>query len=180
MIKSIIRLILWDLELIEMFLILFICWIIFNGNLTLEIALVGIAMSALVYLFMAKFLNWSFKKDILLAKFTWFAISYFAILVIEIVKATIATIGITFDERVEVQPVLVTFDTDIESNVLRVLLANSITMTPGTITVSLEDNHYTVHALDESFGVDLDESIFVQKLRKADALAKQFKAKEGV
>ena len=70
---------------------------------------------------------------------------------------------------------VVSFDVDIEAEVLRVLLANSITMTPGTITVSLEGGHYTVHALDESFAVDIDKSIFVEKLIKADELYKRLK-----
>lgn len=158
-----------------MILMLYICWIIFNGKLTLEIALVGLFIVGLVYAFMWKFLNWSIKKEIILAKFCGFAISYVFLLIIEIIKATIATIGMTFNEKEEPNPVLVEFDTDLETEVLRVLLANSITMTPGTITVSLEGKHYKVHALDETFGVSIDESVFVQKLRKADELYKQLK-----
>lgn len=160
-----------------MILILYLCWIIFNGNITLEIAILGLAITGLVYAFMIKFLDWSFKKDAYLIKFIWFAISYATILIIEIVKATLATIGMTFNEREEIHPVIVEFDIDIDSNVLRVLLANSITMTPGTITVSLVDNHYKVHALDETFAVDIDDSVFVHMLREADKLYK--KLKEG-
>lgn len=170
--------ILLEIETI-MFLILFICWVIFNGNLTVEIALVGLAVSALIYAFMWKFLSWTPKKDLYLLKFSGFILKYIAILIVEIVKAVFATIAVTFNEREEVMPVLVHFDTDIESNVLRVVLANSITLTPGTITVVLEANHYTVHALDETFAVDIDESIFVKELRKADKLMKLIKEKEA-
>lgn len=162
-----------------MFLILYICWIIFNGNLTVEITLLGLFVTALIYAFMMKFLHWSFKRDIVLGRFFLFAISYMFTLVIEIVKATIATIGMTFNEKEEANPVVVEFDTDLQSEVLRVLLANSITMTPGTITVSLVGNHYEVHALDESFAIDIDESIFVEKLRKVDNLYKEFKEARG-
>ena len=44
---------------------------------------------------------------------------------------------------------------------LRVLLANSITLTPGTITVSLEDDTYVVHALDKDFAVIGEEFGFL-------------------
>lgn len=159
----------------EMFLILFICWIIFNGKFTLEIALVGLFVTALIYAFMCKFLSWSLKKDMYMVRLLWFAITYMGVLIIEIVKAVLATTGALFNERQEVQPVIVQFDTDISSNVLRVVLANSITLTPGTITVSLEKNHYTVHALDENFAVQIDESIFVTKLREADKILQELK-----
>ena len=158
-----------------MFIILYICWIIFNGNLTLEIALLGLFVTGLVYAFLWKFVHWTPWKDLILARFLWFAVSYIFVLIIEIIKATIATIGMTFNEKEEIRPVLVSFDTDIETEALRVLLANSITMTPGTITVSLTGSHYEVHALDETFGVDIDESVFVKRLRKADKLYKKLK-----
>ena len=59
-----------------MFVVLYLCWIIFNGNLTLEIALMGIPLTALVYAFMCKFLNWSFKKDVYFACFVFYGIDY--------------------------------------------------------------------------------------------------------
>jgi len=163
-----------DKEVI-MFLVLYICWIIFNGKITWEIALLGLAVTGLVYAFMWKFLAWSVRKDIILGRFFFFSISYIFVLIVEIVKATLATIGMTFNAREEINPVLVEFDSDIETVALRVLLANSITMTPGTITVSLVDNHFEVHALDETFAVGIDESVFVKKLRQADRLYKEFK-----
>ena len=48
-------------------------------------------------------------------------------------------------------------------------LANSITLTPGTITVDLHDNHYLVHALDASLVEGLDDGVFVQPLVKMEA-----------
>ena len=153
-----------------MYLILLLCWLIFNGKFTWEICILGLALSALCYGFVYKFLNWSVKKEIALYRFIGFLISYLFLLIVEIVKATVATIGIAFDEEVELRPVVVTFTTDIQNVVLRVLLANSITMTPGTITATLENGVFKVHALDESFAVDIDKSVFVEKIMRADKL----------
>lgn len=158
-----------------MLIILYLCWIIFNGNLTLEIALVGIFVTALVFGFMCAFLGWSFKRDIYAFRFVWFAADYLFTLILEIIKATIATIRITFSAKEEICPVLVYFDVEIESMALKVLLANSITLTPGTITVNLTDDMLIVHALDESFATDLDRSVFVEKLMKADEIIKKIK-----
>ena len=48
------------------------------------------------------------------------------------------------------------------------MLANAITLTPGTITVSLEDNRYTVHCLDESMAEGMNESVFVDYIEKLE------------
>lgn len=158
-----------------MLIILYLCWIIFNGNLTLEIALVGIPMVGLVYAFMCKFLGWSIKRDLYAACFIWYAADYLFTLLIEIIKATLATIKMTFSAKEDPCPVLVYFDVDIESVVLKVILANSITLTPGTITVNLTDDMLIVHALDESFATDLDNSVFVRKLKRFEELSHKLK-----
>lgn len=162
-----------------MLLILYLCWIIFNGNLTLEIALLGIPLTGLVFAFMCKFLNWSIKRDLYLFCFSFYSIDYLFTLIIEIIKATLATIRITFSAKEEICPVLVYFDVEIKSKVLKVVLANSITLTPGTITVNLTEDMYMVHALDESFAVDIDKSIFVEKLLRMDRFALKLGGKEN-
>ena len=50
---------------------------------------------------------------------------------------------------------------------------NSITLTPGTIAVALEDNEYTVHCLDRRFGEGLADSSFVRLLHKIEGQVAQ-------
>ena len=138
----------------------------------------GIPLTALVYAFMCKFLNWSFKKDVYFACFVFYGIDYVFTLILEIIKATIATIAMTFNEREEIKPVLVYFEVEFKSEILKVILANSITMTPGTITVNVTDDMFMVHALDESFAVDIDRSVFVKKLLKMQEFAEKLGGKE--
>lgn len=151
-----------------MLLIFFLLWVIFNGNITLEIALFGIAISALVYGFMCKFMDWSPKRDLYVIKISGLLLQYVIVLLKEICKANVATIKMIFTEKYEREPVLVSFETSIKSKALRVLLANSITITPGTITVSLEDNRYLVHCLDKDFSEGIENSVFVQLLEKIE------------
>lgn len=162
-----------------MLVILYLCWIIFNGQFTLEIALLGIPLTALVYAFMCKFLNWGIKRDLYLCCFAFYAFDYLFVLFIEIIKATLATIRITFSAKEEVCPVLVYFDVNIHSMILKVILANSITLTPGTITVNLTDDMIIVHALDESFAKGIDQSVFVEKLLRIEEYAAKLRGKEN-
>jgi multicomponent Na+:H+ antiporter subunit E len=49
----------------------------------------------------------------------------------------------------KIDPRMVNFKTRLKSDVARVTLANSITLTPGTITVRVEGDVFTVHALSD-------------------------------
>lgn len=149
-----------------MYLLYFILWVIFNGNLTLEIAIFGIVIAAAIFAFTCKFMNYSLQKEILLYKRLPHILHYMGVLVIEIVKANFAVIHLILSEKEEPEPALVSFLSDRKTAVGKTLLANAITLTPGTITVSLEDNEYTVHCLDESFAAGIDESVFVKLLEK--------------
>ena len=67
-------------------------------------------------------------------------------------------------------PVIVRFQTDLKSDAAKVALANSITLTPGTITIGLEGDELIVHALDAELIEGIDESVFVRLLRKMEAM----------
>ena len=54
--------------------------------------------------------------------------------------------------------------TNLKSEVARVMLANSITLTPGTITVSLRGQELLVHCLDKSLAEGMENSEFVKLL----------------
>lgn len=145
-----------------MFVLLFLLWIIFNGQLTLEIAVIGLFISGLIYAFACKFMDYHPDNDVYFAKELLKLLRYLFVLLWEIVKANIATIAKTLRVGREAEPVIVTFDAPLKTRVGRVFLANSITLTPGTITVALEGNHYTVHCLDKRFGEGLENSVFVR------------------
>jgi multicomponent Na+:H+ antiporter subunit E len=49
--------------------------------------------------------------------------------------------------RLPIRPQLLVFQTELEHEVAQVLVANSITLTPGTVTIDLKDGEYLVHAL---------------------------------
>ena len=81
----------------------------------------------------------------------------------EIRKANVQTIQMILSNK-EVKPKLVNFTTDLQTEKGKVMLANSITLTPGTITVALEGSEYLVHCLDESMAPGMDKSVFVELL----------------
>ncbi len=157
-----------------MYFLLVVLWIIFNGKFTPEILIFGMLISAAIYLFMCKFLDFSIHKDMLMFKELFLFIQYLGILLIEIFRANRATFKLLMSSRMETEPVIVHFRTDLETTSARVLLANSITLTPGTITVLLKDNEYEVHCLDKELAEGLSMSSFVTILKKMEQVRKKY------
>lgn len=151
-----------------MYLLYFLLWVIFNGNFTLEIALFGVIVAAALFAFTCKFMDYSVEKEKRLIKHVSYLLRYVGILIVEIVKANFSVIHLILTEKEEAEPVLVTFQADLDTPMGRSALANAITLTPGTITVLLEDNTYTVHCLDESFAEGMDQSAFVDMIKKCE------------
>lgn len=151
-----------------MYLLFLLAWIIFNGNITLEIFIFGVVIAAVMLAFMCKFMDYSLKKELNVYKKSIHFFAYIALLIREIVKANLAIIPKILTVEEEMEPVIVKFRTNLKSDFTRMLLANSITLTPGTITVSMEEDEYTIHCLDSSLAEGLENSDFEKALMKLD------------
>lgn len=151
-----------------MYLLYFLLWVIYNGSFTLEICIFGLIIAAVVFAFTCKFMDYSVKQELKNYKKALLFIRYIVVLVIEIVKANMGVIHMILTQKEEVEPVLVTFHSDLKTPSGKAFLANAITLTPGTITVSLEDSEYTVHCLDESMAEGMNESVFIDYIEKLE------------
>lgn len=153
-----------------MLLLFFLVWVIFNGTITVEIAVIGAVIVLFMFAFICRFMDYSVKREILLYKKSVYFLWYIVILVAEIVKANMAVIRLITSNSEVVEPVMVRVHTNLRSNFCRVLLANSITLTPGTITVSLDGDEYVVHCLDKSLSEGMEDSVFVKMLEKLERI----------
>ena len=153
---------------LHMYLLFLFAWIIFNGKVTLEILIFGVIVAAVMLAFMCKFMDYSLKKEVNVYKKSIWFLAYVALLLREIVKANLAIIPKILTVEEEMEPVIVRFRTTLKSDFTKMLLANSITLTPGTITVSLEGDEYTIHCLDTSLASDLEQSVFEKALKKLE------------
>ncbi len=152
-----------------MFVAFLVLWIIFNGRITLEIVLIGILLSAVLFAFCCRFMDYSVSSDLRIYRLVPLAIRYVAVLILEILKANHQVLFFIMTPRYQVEPQLVHFTSGLKTEFARVVLANSITLTPGTITVNLEGNEFYVHCLDKEFADGLEHSVFEELLRKMEA-----------
>lgn len=131
--------------------------------------LFGLAVAAVIYAFACRFMGYSVQKDQWLFRRSLRILQYVGVLIWEIIKANMAVIKILVLPASRPQPALIRFRTDLKSKTARVLLANSITLTPGTITVALDEDELVVHCLDKSMGEGIEDSVFVHMLRRLEA-----------
>jgi multicomponent Na+:H+ antiporter subunit E len=69
----------------------------------------------------------------------------------EIAKSNVAVLKAALKPEIDITPRLVRVPVQAESDLSRCVFANSITLTPGTVTIEIEDDAFLVHALDSSF-----------------------------
>lgn len=145
---------------------------IFNGRITAEIIIAGAVISVMADLFIRKVLHLglTFTNFLKFLKIIPDVIVYAVVLLVEIIKANLSITRLVLSPELEVEPCLVKFRTGLRTEAARTALANSITLTPGTITVSLEGNTLLVHALDRDIANGLEGSIFERLLSRMERL----------
>ena len=127
-------------------MVLFLLWIILTGSLNGTSLLIGFAGSlGVAWLSYDVFIEkYEAGKRSVIPRLIPL-IRYFFKLIIEIYKSSFQVLFSLF--RKNVSPRVVHFKSRLHSDLARVALAHSITLTPGTITLELDEDHYIVHWL---------------------------------
>jgi multicomponent Na+:H+ antiporter subunit E len=78
------------------------------------------------------------------------AFFYFFWLFWQIIVSGFHVVSIIIRPSMPIRPAMLSFRADLPSSHAKAILGNSITLTPGTLTIDIEDDLFTVHALDDS------------------------------
>ncbi len=148
-----------------MYVLYFLLWMIFFGSITLESILFGLGVAAVVFAFTCAFMDYSIKTELALYRKIPAILHYVCSLIGEVIHANMEVLHMLFAEKQALDPVLVHFNVeDLKNPTTRAFFADSITLTPGTITVSLSEDEYVVHCLDESLADGINESACEKEL----------------
>lgn len=88
----------------------------------------------------------------------WDVLRFFWIFMIALLKANIDMARRVLAPRLPINPAIVEIQTGLQSPLGKLLLANSITLTPGTLTVDVIDDRLQVHWIDQGPGADLQSA----------------------
>tara|TARA_X000000950_G_scaffold131678_1_gene164220 strand:+ start:387 stop:863 length:477 start_codon:yes stop_codon:yes gene_type:complete len=139
---------------VTLFLVLFGFWLLMSGYYTPLILSLGVISCLLcVYLTIkGKFLD----NETLPIYFFPRLIQYTLWLIKEILKSNIQTAKVIIMKSEE--PELFSVKANQKTNEGKVTYANSITLTPGTVTTQIKNDIFEVHALTKDFGDDVRSS----------------------
>ncbi|SES65698.1 Na+/H+ antiporter subunit E [Anaerobranca gottschalkii] len=152
-----------------LFLILFAFWIIVAETVEIQHLLVGIVVAYLVEIFNRDFLkdfHFYGKKNFIIQIITLIHITI--ILIKDMIIANIQVAKIVLSPKMPISPGIVTFKTKLKSPLARTLLANSITLTPGTLTIDVDEDIFVVHYLTEQNAVDVQNWAVKSKMLYLD------------
>ena len=152
-----------------MYLILFLFWLLLNGKLTWEIIFLGLAIVALMAVLEWKLFGYTPARELRLLRKAPILCAYVPVLFWEIIKAALVVARDILFRHFTLTPTLVTFRTDLKTDYGKFLLANSITLTPGTITLQVEGDRLTVHCLDKSMLDTSPDGTFQRWIRRLEA-----------
>lgn len=125
----------------KLFATTFVFWMMLNGVLAVDVALAGLAVAAAITFFISQSL--SFLSGY---RFTPVAtLGYLGFFFKELLKANLAMAGLVLRRDLPIRPAFVKVRTRLTHPVGRLLLANSITLTPGTLSVEMKGEWLYVH-----------------------------------
>ena len=151
---------------------IFVLWIVFNSQITWELIAFGVVIALALSFFVQRFVapRLTLKNQLKLIRQLPGYARYVWLLIKEITLANLAVMRLILSDRDIVVPKLATFHTKLQTKAARVILADCITLTPGTITVHTQGDEYLVHCLDEAMEERLVNSEFEKRLLKKEAV----------
>ncbi len=149
-------------QFVLMFAMCMVTWFVFSGRYDVFHLVLGMISSLIVTWASGDLLSPNRKISMRCAMtISWRMAVYLIWLVIEVVKANIHVFKLALSPNVRdrIEPSIVTFKTVLKTDLAKFVLANSITLTPGTVTIKIEDGVFVVHAIDTSAAEGLQEQM---------------------
>ncbi len=134
---------------------LFAVWLLLSGHYTRFLTVAGLATAVLIAVFAARLglIDREGQPVHLLGR----AVTFLPWLIWEIVKSAWDVTRIVLNPRLPIDPVMIRIRTGQKTTVGQVVYANSITLTPGTVSVEVEGDVILVHALTRAAADGLAE-----------------------
>jgi len=82
-------------------------------------------------------------------------IGYLLWLLWQIVRSGVYVAYLVLHPKMPINPIMVNFESILPTPLAHVILGNSITLTPGTLTVDVKGDYFVVHALTPGLELDL-------------------------
>lgn len=129
------------------FIILLVFWILMSNSLALQSLLAGLVISLVIALVLSARLR-VFSELNLSPKALAYTIVYGFVFLKELILSNLDVALRVISPRLPINPGIVEAKTSLKSPMARMILANSITLTPGTFTVEMKEDTLFIHCID--------------------------------
>jgi multicomponent Na+:H+ antiporter subunit E len=132
------------LQFLNLWLTLLLIWLMANGTLASDTVLTGVVITAAIALAFSAFsrvysvVRWS-------PRVIYTYLLYLGVFLYELVKANLNVMRYVFSPNIDIHPGIVEIKTQLQSPMGRLALANSITLTPGTLVVDMRGDSLFIH-----------------------------------
>jgi len=129
---------------LALFLLTFVFWLLLTFDLSVPNLIAGGAAALVTSLLFTKYFFHKVVKFIQPVRYFWLLV-YLVIFTWECIKANFDVAYRVLHPAMPIKPGIVKVHLELKSDFARTMLANSITMTPGTISVDIIDDVLFVH-----------------------------------
>jgi multicomponent Na+:H+ antiporter subunit E len=129
---------------LTLFILSLIFWMLLTFDFTAPNIIVGAVSSIICALFFGRVFIKNIHKLLDPRRYFWFIV-YLFIFIWECIKANIDVAYRVLHPAMPIRPGIVKVRTTLKSDMAKMLLANSITMTPGTISVDIIGDYLYIH-----------------------------------
>jgi len=129
------------------FLLAALSWLLLTWRVELGSLLVGLLISLVASLLFGELLTVTPERFLQPKRYLWF-LYYIPVFLWELIKANFDVAYRVLHPRLPINPGLVKIKTGLKSEVSKTFLANSITLTPGTMTVDIKGDELYIHWID--------------------------------
>ncbi|MGI9482338.1 MAG: Na+/H+ antiporter subunit E [Hyphomicrobiales bacterium] len=140
---------------IGLIIVLFIFWLLLSGHYTVFLISIGLISSVAIALFMRsmRVVDEEAQSFHLLGR----ALIYWPWLLLEICKASVGVVRLILNPALPISPTMRTVKASQKSALGVTIFANSITLTPGTISIERDGDSILVHAITREGWEELAE-----------------------
>lgn len=137
-------------KFIWMGILLFGFWMLLTYTFDMFSFFIGLIVVSFVLWFNRDLLLIESETDLYSFKGIIRLIRFFMVLLKEIVVANIQVAKIVLDPRMPIQPSFFKYPIKLKKPLNQVIYANGITLTPGTLTIDVQEDYFIIHALTDS------------------------------
>lgn len=145
---------------LALFILTFLFWLLLTFKLSADNLVAGAVAALITSLLFSKYFFTNVVKFIQPLRYFWMVV-YLFIFTWECIKANFDVAYRVLHPAMPIKPGIVRVKTELRSDFAKTMLANSITMTPGTISVDIIDDILYVHWIYVS---STDPLVYSQKI----------------